>query len=164
MTERTCVECGGAFVVRFPSVRKTCCSKACMNARVSHAAQERTASRNANWRGGKCSHPLYDIYLDMIGRCSRPTHLRYANYGGRGIEVCARWRSDFWAFVADMGPRPEGATKGGRAAYSLDRIDNDGNYQPDNCRWATASQQSKNRRASAYSGLRHGAAGKWVAA
>lgn len=93
---------------------------------------------NANWRGGKHGHPLYGVYHAMIGRCTRPTDKRYADYGGRGITVCDRWRDDFWAFVADMGDRPEG--------HSLDRIDNDRGYSPDNCRWATAHEQRVNRR------------------
>lgn len=105
---------------------------------------------NGNWRGGKSKHPLYDIYNDMRGRCERPTHKRYADYGGRGITVCDRWREDFWNFVADMGPRPEGRTPGGRHAWTLDRIDNDRGYGPDNCRWADGSTQAKNRRQSAY--------------
>ncbi len=107
---------------------------------------------NSNWRGGKASHPLYDIYNDMIARCSRPTHLRWASYGGRGITVCTRWtgRQGFWNFVADMGARPEGRTAAGRPLYSLDRIDNDGPYAPMNCRWATQSQQSRNRRRHGY--------------
>lgn len=106
------------------------------------SGKSRPGATNSNWRGGKSKHPLYDTYNDMIGRCHRETHLRYANYGGRGIAVCARWRTDFWAFVADMGERPVG--------MSLDREDNDAGYSPENCRWATPSQQAINRRANAY--------------
>lgn len=101
---------------------------------------------NPNWRGGKTSHPLYDIYLDMVARCHRTTHARYADYGGRGVTVCGRWRGDFWAFVADVGPRPEGVGPTGRATHTLDRIDNDRGYEPNNVRWATAHEQSQNKR------------------
>jgi len=81
---------------------------------------------------------IYDIWSDMIGRCTRPTHARYADYGGRGITVCERWR-DFVNFYADMGDRPPGR--------SLDRENNDKGYSPDNCQWATAVEQRANRRA-----------------
>lgn len=74
----------------------------------------------------------------MIERCERQADLQWANYGGRGIAVCERWRNDFPAFLADMGPRPAGTT--------LDRINPDGNYEPSNCRWATAKEQGRNRR------------------
>lgn len=90
------------------------------------------------WRGGKTSHPLYWVHSDMVRRCTYPGHKSWANYGGRGITVCDRWL-DFWAFVEDMGPRPAG--------HSIDRINNDGPYAPDNCRWATAAEQNQNKRA-----------------
>lgn len=88
--------------------------------------------------GGSHSHPLYRTWQGLINRCTNPNNASYKNYGGRGIEVCSRWRRDFGAFIADMGERPAGT--------SLDRIDNDGHYMPDNCRWATKTEQSQNRR------------------
>lgn len=102
--------------------------------------------KNPRWQGGAATHPLYQIWGDMKARCNRPTHRRFADYGGRGITVCSSWQKDFWAFVQDMGPRPEGVTPSGRATYSLDRINNDGNYEPGNCRWATNSEQALNQR------------------
>jgi hypothetical protein len=82
-------------------------------------------------------HYLYKTWQSMRQRCSNPNVKSFKNWGGRGITVCPEW-DDFWVFVADMGDRPEG--------HTLDRIDNDKGYSPDNCRWASRHQQSINSR------------------
>ena len=108
---------------------------------------ERDGDRNPNWKGGVASHPLYGVYNEMLHRCRNPENKSWANYGGRGITVCDRWKESFWNFVEDMGPRPKGLLSGGqRAAWLLDRIDNDGNYEPGNCRWTDDRTSILNRR------------------
>jgi hypothetical protein len=89
-------------------------------------------------RHGMSGTSEHRIWKTMRQRCENPRSSRFKDYGGRGIRVCARWRK-FENFFADMGRRPPGR--------SIDRIDNDGNYEPKNCRWATAMQQRHNRRA-----------------
>ena len=81
--------------------------------------------------------PTYISWKNMRQRCQNPNHPDYKDYGGRGIKVCKRWK-DFVNFLKDMDERPEGKT--------LDRVDNSGDYEPSNCRWATPKQQAQNKR------------------
>ena len=86
---------------------------------------------------GLCGTRIHNVWRAMIARCGKSTHPGYAWYGGRGISVCERWLN-LDNFYADMGDPPPG--------LSLDRIDNDGPYHPDNCKWSTQSEQGRNRR------------------
>jgi hypothetical protein len=81
--------------------------------------------------------PEYNAWVHLRDRCTNPNNAAYKNYGGRGIAVCERWNS-FETFLADMGPRPMG--------YSIERVNNDGNYEPNNCKWIPLREQTKNRR------------------
>lgn len=97
----------------------------------------RDRASEANTTHGMSETRIYRVWAGMIQRCANPHSRYYKNYGGRGIKICEKW-FDFAEFMKDMGPRPQG--------LSLDRIDNAGNYEPGNCRWATRSQQNYNRR------------------
>lgn len=89
-------------------------------------------------RHGMSHTPTYNIWAGVTQRCTNPNHKQWANYGGRGIRMCDRWRNSFEAFLADMGERPEGLT--------LDRVDNSRDYSPENCAWSTYTQQNRNKR------------------
>jgi hypothetical protein len=88
---------------------------------------------------GLRNHELYIVWKSIFNRTSKPNYKGYHRYGGRGIEMCSRWKNSFTDFLNDVGERP---TK----KHSLDRIDNDGNYEPSNIRWATQKEQMNNTR------------------
>lgn len=126
-------DCGTVRKVRFGNLRQGL-SKSCGCYRRPH---------KGNFKHGHSGQygthsGTYGSWASMISRCNYPKDIAYNLYGGRGIRVCDRWRNDFRKFLSDMGERPNG--------HSLDRLDNDGDYTPENCRWATTKEQQRNRR------------------
>lgn len=132
-----CAHCQQSFSVRPAQNRRNrrFCSKSC-------ATRSRPGSHKARTHGA-CTNgrftPEYRVWKSIRQRCLNPNNPGYANYGGRGITICAAWRDDFAQFLADMGPRPS-------LDYSIERVDNDGPYSAANCVWADRTTQNTNNR------------------
>lgn len=94
-------------------------------------------AKNINLSHGKYKSPEYRTWVKMKERCYNPNTERYPSYGGRGITVCERWLNSFENFYEDMGKKPKG--------YSIERINVDGNYEPNNCKWASSQEQHYNK-------------------
>lgn len=106
-----------------------------------YTRMRRYGDTSVNKRAGddqRSRTPEYRAWRCMLGRCYNPTVKSWPQYGGRGIGVCEAWRASFQAFLADMGPKPT-------PQHTLDRINGDGQYEPGNVRWATQTEQARNR-------------------
>lgn len=113
--------------------------------RASCGCMRRRSIGESSTKHGMSGHPAYWVWRSMRDRCRLPTHQAWKNYGGRGISVCARWEASFENFWEDMG-----STYGSVESPSLERVDNNGDYEPANCKWIPKSQQTKNRRDSLF--------------
>lgn len=124
-------ECGKTKIIAEPSLKKGLTkSCGCLAKEHGHNMTKHGRTRTSEWFS----------WQSMKARCLNPNHIKFKNWGGRGIKVCDRWINSFENFFKDMGPRPS-------LKYSIDRFpDNDGNYEPSNCRWATMKQQNNNTR------------------
>jgi hypothetical protein len=127
-------DCGNELNVDPRSLGKHTKSCGCLQ-REAVSTSSAARVKHGGSRGRSAS---YNIWIKMKGRCLNQNDNKYPLYGGRGILVCQKWQEDFAAFDADMGPRPSNR-------HSIDRINNEGNYEPGNCRWSLPIEQARNK-------------------
>jgi len=133
-------DCGNVIYRRYSAIATKSGGRSCGCIRIERA---RVATIKALTKHGMTATPEHSSWASMKGRCYNKNDHAWSRYGGRGISIYPAWRSDFSAFYKHIGPRPT-------PEHSVDRIDNDGNYEPGNVRWATPRQQACNRRNSIY--------------
>jgi hypothetical protein len=134
-------DCGNSYIISSNQLKNGTQSCGCLQReRAAESAKNRThLSYHKKLNIGKEFHRLHQCYKDMLNRCYKTNNKSYKRYGGRGIKVCDEWKNDFYLFK-------EWALSNGYADnLSIDRINVNGNYEPDNCRWITTKEQNNNR-------------------